>query len=179
MRRTAGWVIAALAALPLPGQQAPAPVQLQTPSVSEPVQAAAGNIPGSSAQDVLAPSGVVREIDDQPCGTRWLLLRDERNPGGPGRLVPVQRLAGGTRGKVTSGAAGLSRSPALRPLIRAGDRIIIEQETPQVSGRLWAIALGPALAGRRFPARLEIGGWVVQALALAPGQALLKPEALP
>jgi uncharacterized Zn-binding protein involved in type VI secretion len=53
----------------------------------------ASQVPQKYAQDVASAavpsvSGeVLRTIDDLSTGQRWLLLRDESHPGGPGRLV--------------------------------------------------------------------------------------------
>ncbi len=43
---------------------------------------------GSRPHRMALPCGV-REIDDPNSGTRWLLVRDKTNPGGPGRLELV------------------------------------------------------------------------------------------
>ncbi len=165
-----GWAALAVAAL---GQAAhtPAhsPAQTMTPAVAPSVLAA------GAAQDE-----VVREIDDPECGTRWLLLRDGRNPGGPGRLVLAQG-AGGANGtaKTHGSTEAFAELDRLKPVIRPGDRLVIEQETPVVSARLEAVALGPAAAGKTFKARLRMGGKIVEAVALAPGRATLEPEARP
>jgi hypothetical protein len=136
-----------------------------TVSVS-PVAAASGAAEGS----------LVREIDDQQCGNRWLLFRDDRNPGGPGRLVLVQSAQAGSAGRPATGAAAELPAAPQKPVIHAGDRLVIEQETPQISARLEAVALAPAMAGRLFRARLRMGGKIVEAVALAPGRAALEPE---
>ncbi len=112
---------------------------------------------------------VFREIDDPATGDRWLLVRDTDDPGGPGRMVLAARglsMPSGS-GSIRTSAA---RAPLL-PVIRAGDRVIVEENTPVVEARLEAIALGPAFTGSVFEARLEIGGKVVQAVALGPGRA--------
>jgi hypothetical protein len=135
-----------------------------------------------SVSPVVAASGgaegaLVREIDDRECGTRWLLLRDDRNPGGPGRLVLVQDAHPEGAIRPVSGAASEPAAAPQKPVIHAGDRLVIEQETPEISARLEAVALAPAVAGRLFRARLLTGGKVVEAVALAPGRAALEPEA--
>lgn len=135
--------------------------------------------------DPVASGELVREIDDPSSGKRWLLMRDLRHPGGPGllRLVSVER--GGQaevkkpglepeRGpyRVESAQAGLPFEPAL-PVIRGGDRVIVEEHTPVADARLEAVALGPARTGAAFNARLTIGGWTVRAVAVGPGRAVL------
>lgn len=152
--------------------------QVQRKPAETPVQ----QIVRAASPEVSAVGGlqgeVVREIDDPECGDHWLLLRDESDPGGPGRLVLVQALSGGTRLKVAHASATEVLAVPQKPVIRAGDRLVIEQETPLVSARLEAVALGPAAVGKLVRARLKIGGQVVEARVLAPGRATLAPEAL-
>jgi hypothetical protein len=105
---------------------------------------------------------VVRVIDDGANGDRWLLVRDATNSGGPGRMV---RLA--------SAAAG----SMIRPVIHAGDALVVEEHTAVVDARLEATALGSAVIGAVFQARLKIGGEAVRVVALGPGRADLMPEA--
>lgn len=139
------------------------------------------------------PGGeVVREIDDPHNGDRWLLFRDNENPGGPGRLVRVQAGFAGryltadaavvprrlevTPAEVSGGvpvasgpAAGIPDAPL--PVIRTGDHLMLEENTAVVEAHLEAVAMGPALAGSPFSVRLKIGGKVVRAVALGPGRA--------
>ena len=126
-----------------------------------------------------APTGeIVREIDDPRNGDRWMLVRDVSHPGGPGRLV----LAAGANidsrvpanAKGAGGASAGADAPA--PVIRAGDRVILEENTPIVVSQLEAVAMGPALTGSPFNARLTIGGKVVHAVAVGPGRAVFQKE---
>jgi hypothetical protein len=160
----------------------------------------------------VANGDIVREIDDPHNGDRWLLVGDQSHPGRPGRLlrVPVRglksreapvALAGERANSVASTASAgvlgpetnqgpilvrsaspLSAAETEATIVRAGDRVVIEENTPIVEARLEAVALGPALIGSSFRARLSIGGYIVQAVALAPGRASLeaqnRPEAL-
>jgi hypothetical protein len=121
-------------------------------------------------------AGVVREIDDPHLGMRWLLLRSLDHPGGPGRLVvasvsgsasPIQQSAG----PITEVGAG-----PLPPVIRAGERLIVEENSPLVEARLEAVALGSAAVGSTLEIRLRIGGVVMGATALGPGRAVLRRE---
>jgi hypothetical protein len=117
-------------------------------------------------------SEVVREIDDPSTGRQWLLERDSNRPGGPGHLV----LAGESSGSQPSQRAGSAPgSSAAVPVIRAGDRLVVEEDTPLVEARLEAVALNAAMAGALLKVRLAIGGRVVSALAVAPGRAELAP----
>jgi len=123
---------------------------------------------GSSSQ---APAGeIVREIDDPSNGDRWLLVHNANHPAGPGLLL----LVSGDR--IQPRQAGPAAQPAL-PIIRPGDRVIVEENTPIVAARLEAVAMGPALAGAAFNARLTIGGRVIRAIAIAPGRAAFLEEA--
>ena len=97
---------------------------------------------------------VVREIDDSRLGLRWLLERDPSHPGGPGRLVLAPGAPAGS-------ICATGRRPAVAgqmPAIRAGDRVIVEEDTPVAEARLEAVALGAAVAGAAFEVRLKIGG---------------------
>jgi hypothetical protein len=115
---------------------------------------------------------IVREIDDPHSGARWLLMRSSDHPGGPGLLVLVES----GRNPVRQGQAAVEPLEVLRPVIRAGERLIVEENTPVVEARLEAVALGPAVAGSVLDARLKIGGRVVRAVALGPGRAELQPQ---
>jgi hypothetical protein len=117
---------------------------------------------------------IVREIDDPHSGARWLLTRNPDHPGGPGRLA----LVGGICNRPAQDCALAEPSQAeSRPVIRAGESLIVEEHTPFVDARLEAVALGSALAGSAITVRLKIGGRVVRAVALAPGRAELQPQA--
>lgn len=125
----------------------------------------------------------VREIDDAGAGSRWMLFRDRKHPGGPGSLVlddPWSRA-----NKPRGCESGLGREPlttlqASRTLvIRAGDRLTIRERTSRVDLQLEGIALAPAAAGDHLNVRLRFGK-TVRAVAIRPGQAALMPaEARP
>lgn len=117
-------------------------------------------------------ANALREIRDPNSGARWLLLRDTACPGGPGRLIEVS-------GKDSNGTAqpGADRT-ALRavPVIRAGSRVRVEEHTAVVDAALEGLALDSAVAGASLRVRLNVGGRVVLAVALAPGHAALAPH---
>ena len=120
-----------------------------------------------------ADGEIVREIDDPHTGARWLLMRNEQNPGGPGRLVLM-----GVEQKKTdnSSGQGAEEEAGLAPVIRPGDRLIVEEHTARIDAVLEARALSPAVPGAAFSARLTMGGKVVRAVALGPGHAVLQPD---
>jgi hypothetical protein len=119
---------------------------------------------------------IVREIDDPHTGDRWLLMRNEQAPGGPGRLVLVAAHRSASGG-ATLRVAGETGEAVFQPVIRAGDRLIVEEHTARVDAVLEARALNPAAAGAALDVRLTIGGNVVRAVALGPGRAALQPGA--
>lgn len=134
----------------------------------------------SSQTEASQSSGqVYREIVDPNNGDRWLLLRNNNRPGGPGRLVLAQPTVSGPT------ISSLSRAPSRQataevaqiPVIRSGDRLIVERSTAIVEERLEAVALGPAVTGASFDVRMVIGGKVFRAVALGPGRATFDSRA--
>jgi len=120
---------------------------------------------GTAALDLnpRPDSGEVRrEIRDPHTGQVWLLSLDPATPGGPGRLVLAAKQS---QTESKAGSAGLAEGSVL-PIIHAGDRVTLEEETPTVSARLEAIALGPAAAGAPLRVRLRLGGQIVPAIAV-------------
>ncbi len=111
----------------------------------------------------LVPNTVVREIDDPSSGDCWLLERDPSHPGGPGRLVLARR------------ESSLPESGE-KPVIRAGERVIVEENSPVAVARLEAVALSNGWRGSALKVRIEIGGRIARAIAIAPGRAALEEE---
>lgn len=129
---------------------------------------------GTAAAQI--PGTLIREIDDPSNGDRWLLERGSANPGGPGRLVRIQRTAAASGVAQANRAGATTASSAYTPVIHTGDRLIVEENTPVVEARLAAVALTQAEAGGALRVRLEMGGNVMQAIAVGPGRAELAPE---
>lgn len=146
--------------------------------------AQAGSTPGSAAQMLVSGSlssssmpasalssvqgEVLREIDDPHTGDCWLLLRDPAHPAGPGRLV----LTG--LGKRSVPVMLPAEARALLPVIRSGERVVLEGHSAVADVRLEASAMGPARIGDSFSARMTIGGRIVKAVALGPGHAVVQ-----
>jgi hypothetical protein len=148
----------------------------QTAGVIEPGPRVLNATPQTAQAKASTPDEVVREIDDPHTGARWLLMRDPSHPGGPGRLLESTRNPARQRHPARQDAAGVKASSAeLRPVLHAGDRLIVEENSAVVESRLEAVALGPAVLGSVLNVRLSVGGKVVRAVALAPGRAVLQP----
>ena len=152
----------------------------QSPTVDgAPAMLSSGGAAAPAAS--FAQGEIVREIDDPHTGERWLLMRDDRVPGGPGRLVriAIQRntaAIGSETAAIQAQRASETHQVLQQPAIRAGDRLIVEEHTAVADGVLQARALSPAFLGSTFNVRLTIGGKVMRAVALGPGRAALQPE---
>jgi len=123
-----------------------------------------------------ASEAVIRELDDPHTGIHWLVVRDASHPAGPGRLVRAaefRELRGDAKAAGPNPAAGAAIL-SLRPVVRAGDRVIVEEHTKVVDARLDGTALEPATAGAAFMVRLKIGGRVIRAMAEGHGRATLQ-----
>jgi hypothetical protein len=156
--------IAAMLALAAPsafGQAAASSVARHLVMLSSPA-------PRSSSQ---VPAGeILREIDDPSNGDHWLLVHNADHPAGPGLLLLVSGI------RIQARQAGPVEEPVV-PVIRAGDRVIVEENTPLVEARLEAVAMSPAMAGSSFNARLNISGKVIRAVASGPGRAIFQEAA--
>jgi hypothetical protein len=135
---------------------------------------------GSLAQCLtgdLASGEIVREIRDPHTGADWLLMRNDRYPGGPGRLVLAgshRNDAEGATKRAVNSSANRPEGARFEPVIRAGDRLIVEEHTAVADAVLEARALKPAALGSVFDVRLMIGGRIVRAVALGPGRAVFQ-----
>jgi hypothetical protein len=130
--------------------------------ISSSAPVSASTVPGNE---------IIREIDDPRNGDRWLLVRDDSHPGGPGRLLLA---VSGLQSKYRPAGPEPAAQP---PIIRAGDRVIVEENTAVAEARLEAVALGPAWPGSPFNVRLTMGGRVLRVLAAGPARAILQQEA--
>jgi hypothetical protein len=117
-----------------------------------------------------------REIDDPHSGARWLVVRDAANPGGPGRMELARSARDSdAEGKGTKTQLGGQAKPA--PMIRPGERLVVEEHSATAEAYLEAVALETAESGATLAVRLRIGGKVIRAVAVAPGRAALTPVA--
>lgn len=134
-----------------------------TPGYAAPSALAASAISGSGA--VALRHAAIREIEDRCTGDRWLLVPNTAHPGGPGRLVLVAHGA--------SAAVAEQRKEAAesRPVIEAGDAVLLEAHTAVMDAELEATAVAPARVGAEFPVRLKVGGKILRAIALGSGRA--------
>jgi len=130
------------------------------------------------SEQQVAGSSVIREINDPHTGDHWLLMLDPSRPGAPGRMVLADVGTGPNRQREQGDAAlGPATHTQNIPVIHAGDRLVVEESTPLVETRLVAVALGQAVSGASFNARLAIGGNVVRAVAVGPGRAVFAQRA--
>jgi hypothetical protein len=127
----------------------------------------------------LPTGSVLREIDDPSTGARWLLVRDPAHPEGPGRMV-LSALSSVGEGSAAADSTrermSIASGQARHFVIRAGDALLVEEHSAAVDAQLEAVALGPAVLGAEFRARLRIGGKVVRVSALGPGRATFVDE---
>jgi hypothetical protein len=75
----------------------------------------------------------------------------------------------GVAGRQAKAARGPQTKPVL--IIRAGDKVVVEEHSATTDAYLEGLALGPAGPGSALNVRLSIGGRVVRAVAVAPGRA--------
>jgi hypothetical protein len=126
-----------------------------------------------AADETQTSPEIFREIDDPNGGARWLLSRDLSHPGGPGELT---QTGGSSTHAERSRSKGFPAGTLTAAVIHVGDRLILEEHSAVVEGRLEAVALGPAAVGSALRVRLTIGDKVVRARALAAGRAVLQTE---
>jgi hypothetical protein len=162
------------------------PVALAQMSRTLPLGEAASITSASTLPTQIPAERILREFDDSNNGVRWLLVRDESHPGGPGRLVPVMgsvptpQWKSTEKGKtpVVQSIAKVANPGTAAPslIVRAGDRLIVEEHTRVADVHLEAVALGSATAGAALNVRLKLGGKVLRAIVIEPGRATLQTE---
>ena len=138
---------------------------------TRPAQAVKASIRTRTEVDQSLAGDVFKEIDDSCTGDRWLLVRDASHPAGPGRLLRITRTGRMILPGEMEETASKVGERAAAPVIHSGDALVLEESTPLVEAHLEARALGPAICGGEFSARLAVGGKVVRAVALGKGRA--------
>lgn len=132
------------------------------------------------SKPAVASGPVVREVDDPATGSRWLLVNDGIQPGGPGHWVradaPFWRGAGSNlRGhKAKQDTAYKAMHSKL--VIRAGQLIVVEEHSAVADAHLNAVALEPASIGSILHVRLEVGGKTINVTASGPGRAVFNDQ---
>jgi hypothetical protein len=170
-RKKTGWIVAwGAGVLMLSAVQV---VCAQKPAANGPAAQIPLSLPGVASAQNLVQEKILREIDDTRNGNRWLLVRDDAHPGGPARLVLVAASGREPDDGPRSSAAETEKAQIV---IRAGDRLIVEEHTVQIDAAFEARALASAAAGAALDVRLTLGGKVVRVVALGPGRAAFHEE---
>lgn len=108
-----------------------------------------------------ASGEIRREIADPCLGFHWRLIVDPAGQGRPGRLVLLDQngtTAGGSmNGAHTVLASAASMLDSASVIIRAGEHVVVDQDTGVVRARLNAIALESAASGQQLRVRLIVG----------------------
>ena len=113
-----------------------------------------------------ADAEAVATLRDPATGDEWRLLRGSR--GGPGRWI--RSLAS----SVFKRRSSAPRPDFKEPLaVRAGERLVVSEETSRVAVRVEVVALEPAAVGAIFRVRAVLGDRVLLAVALGAGRARL------
>ena len=118
------------------------------------------------------PGEIRREIADPCLGLHWRLIVDPSSSGKPGRLVLLDQN-GTVNGSKVDGTHMLPATATFdlaSVLIRAGEHIVVDQDTGVIRARLSAVALESAVAGQRLRVRLIVGSGLSRNTELtAPG----------
>jgi hypothetical protein len=136
-----------------------------------------------------------RELIDPCLGSHWQLHIDPEHPAWPGRLVLVNASAGrkaSSAGRTELGGYGfdpikthpgavanLFPTLALQEAVHAGDRLVVEQDSPVLHAEFRAVALESARVGEEMRVRLTAGstvplsiqGRIVHVIATGSGRA--------
>jgi len=107
---------------------------------------------------------ILREIDDPWDGSRWLLRSGSNHPGGPGSLTQVADGIAEPAGKKQQAAR-------VQPVIRAGERLIVTENSKIAMSRLQAVALEVGAIGSEIKVRLLIGGNVIRVTVTGTNEA--------
>ncbi len=100
-------------------------------------------------------------------GLRTEIPGTEGGEGRPGLLTEIPGTEGG------EGSRGKQGPARQTPAVRAGDRVLIDEDSPIAVIHLEAVALRPALIGSEILVRLAPSGSLFHAVVLGPGRATL------
>jgi hypothetical protein len=106
------------------------------------------------------------EIADPCLGHHWQLVIDPTHPGWPGRLILLDQKAQSAQNPQNRNQpdnrmqAGLKRSVSdmQSMVIRAGDRVTVDQDSGVLDARFEAVALESAWTGEKLRVRLIVAG---------------------
>lgn len=162
------------------------------------------SLPAASAASIGGRAPVNKEIVDPCLGVHWRWVANAAHASQPGRLVMVEAASraggaprgGGSRESSSTGAMPHPPRSVAKPVltepvltepvlaepvlaIRIGDRIEVDQSSPQLYARFQAVALQSAIAGHPLRVRLLVSktpqlnaeGAVIVVTASGPGQA--------
>lgn len=131
--------------------------------------------PASRLYDNTGDWRVIRSFEDAGTHQSWTVVQDKKRPAAPARLVGVAILPAAGRASAEESRDALLQT-ASRPIIHAGDSLVVDEHTAIADARLEATALGAAARGERLRVRLKIGDRIVPAIAIEPGRAeILSP----
>jgi hypothetical protein len=114
-----------------------------------------------------AAQSAPRVLVDPWTGSRWQLETGSVHPGGPGQFAPAGSSAAVPR--------TVPHAVSVPLIIRAGDRLVVEESAGDLHARYAATAMAPAARGAVFLARLTFSGRPVRVVAVEPGHASLAP----
>lgn len=115
-----------------------------------------------SAAGAQQSSRAIRILVDPATGLRWKLIANPACPEGPGMFVPDG---------FAPPSATAHPVPGGQHLVRAGERLVINESTPNLVARYTAVALAPAARGDVIFARLTAETKPVRVVVLDPGRA--------
>ena len=126
-------------------------------------------------RDIAPGFGAVRVVEDHSSHRQWLVERNLERPGWPGRVVPLrQQLLCGDEASLRRNSTGKRMAGGASDMvIRAGEALIIVEDTKAAHAELTAIAVSNGRRGDEISARLRSSGKLVKAIAAGPGRAAL------
>ncbi len=117
----------------------------------------------------------MRIIDDHGTDRSWLMVQQSAHPEAPALLLQIRdnRSCAGLSIKGSERRPPTADQKQHPPVIRPGDSVVLSENSSIAEGRLEAIALEPAAAGKVLTVRLRLGGSLLHAVATGHGTARL------